>query len=208
MRLEARQITDSVGVVTSKTTSNDLTFERGWSFPVLLTPLVGNRFYDSCIPSLRLLFFPIVLLTSYHLPVEQALTKIFSTGTAANFLHQLFVLSSFDESWFRKETKMWCRSKSWGKEAKNFDLLWYISCYYHVYYIVSKDFFKNFIILTYTTLVSLYYKTLCYRCILFILERLNFRLKFYNFYLHPVYKLLSYYTYCKNIFRSKNEGTS
>lgn len=73
---------------------------------------------------------------------------------------------------------------------------------------VSKDFFKNFIILTYTTLMSLYYKTLCYRCILFILERLNFRLKFYNFYLHPVYKLLSYYTYCKNIFRSKNEGTS
>lgn len=93
MRLEARQITDSVGVVTSKTTSNDLTFERGWSFPVLLTPLVGNRFYDSCIPSLRLLFFPIVLLTSYHLPVEQALTKIFSTGTAANFcINCLFFL--------------------------------------------------------------------------------------------------------------------
>lgn len=204
MRLEARQITDSVGVVTSKTTSNDLTFERGWSFPVLLTPLVGNRFYDSCIPSLRLLFFPIVLLTSYHLPVEQALTKIFSTGTAANFLHQLFVLSSFDESWFRNQNVM---QKQILRQR--------ISTFYDIFraiiirlLFVSKDFFKNFIILTYTTLVSLYYKTLCYRCILFILERLNFRLKFYNFYLHPVYKLLSYYTYCKNIFRSKNEGTS
>lgn len=136
MRLEARQITDSVGVVTSKTTSNDLTFERGWSFPVLLTPLVGNRFYDSCIPSLRLLFFPIVLLTSYHLPVEQALTKIFSTGTAANFLHQLFVLSSFDESWFRKETKMWCRSKSWGKEFRPFMIYFVLLSF--VYYLSRK----------------------------------------------------------------------
>lgn len=164
MRLEARQITDSVGVVTSKTTSNDLTFERGWSFPVLLTPLVGNRFYDSCIPSLRLLFFPIVLLTSYHLPVEQALTKIFSTGTAANFLHQLFVLSSFDESWFRNQNVM---QKQILRQR--------ISTFYDIFraiiirlLFVSKDFFKNFIILTYTTLMSLYYKTLCYRCILFI----------------------------------------
>lgn len=108
MRLEARQITDSVGVVTSKTTSNDLTFERGWSFPVLLTPLVGNRFYDSCIPSLRLLFFPIVLLpvlTSYHLPVDQALTKIFSTGTAANFcINCLFFPRSMSSGLERKSS--------------------------------------------------------------------------------------------------------
>lgn len=113
MRLEARQITDSVGVVTSKTMSNDLTFERGWSFPVLLTPLVGNRFYDSCIPSLRLLFFPIVLLpvlTSYHLPVEQALTKIFSTSTAANFcINCLFFPHSMSPG-LEKKSK-WCRSK-------------------------------------------------------------------------------------------------